>query len=215
MSMKVTIGKNESNLRKATAKWSESCWRKVTHTRNESCHAKVPTLKNESKSTKHIGVEMEYTEEQTHEIIESDPKAFIKLDKDIKEACKNLDEHAARFLVDTYYEVQKVRVAIGNQSKALEKSGEPSSVLDHMHNCFGMMENQAKAALKIYSDSQYMGQWALGICGIGPVLSAALLAHIDMDRAPTVGHIWSYAGLDPNRKWISKENAGKLVNSIL
>jgi len=31
--------------------------------------------------------------------------------------------------------------------------------------------------------------------GIGPVLSAGLLAHIDIEKAPTVGHIWSFAGL--------------------
>jgi len=33
------------------------------------------------------------------------------------------------------------------------------------------------------------------IVGIGPVLSAGLLAHIDMARCPTVGHIWQFAGI--------------------
>ena len=37
--------------------------------------------------------------------------------------------------------------------------------------------------------------------GIGPVIAAGLLAHIDISRAPTVGHIWAFAGLDPTRKW--------------
>ena len=33
------------------------------------------------------------------------------------------------------------------------------------------------------------------------MLSAGLLAHIDITRAPTVGHIWSFAGLDPTKTW--------------
>ena len=37
--------------------------------------------------------------------------------------------------------------------------------------------------------------------GIGPVISAGLLAHIDIEKAPTVGHIWRFAGLDPTVKW--------------
>jgi hypothetical protein len=43
--------------------------------------------------------------------------------------------------------------------------------------------------------------WARSIVGIGPVISAGLLAHIDITKAPTVGHIWRYAGLDPTQSW--------------
>ena len=41
----------------------------------------------------------------------------------------------------------------------------------------------------------------MGICGIGPVIAAGLLAHIDIERAPTVGHIWNFAGLNPDQEW--------------
>ena len=37
--------------------------------------------------------------------------------------------------------------------------------------------------------------------GIGPVIAAGLLAHIDIHKAPTVGNIWSFAGLNPDQKW--------------
>jgi hypothetical protein len=46
-----------------------------------------------------------------------------------------------------------------------------------------------------------MGIWAREICGIGPVISSGLLANIDITKAPTVGHIWRFAGLDPTSKW--------------
>jgi hypothetical protein len=37
------------------------------------------------------------------------------------------------------------------------------------------------------------------------VLSAGLLAHIDITKAPTVGHIWRFAGLDPTAVWMKGE----------
>jgi hypothetical protein len=37
--------------------------------------------------------------------------------------------------------------------------------------------------------------------GIGPVIAAGLLAHIDINEAPTTGHIWRFAGLDPTSVW--------------
>jgi hypothetical protein len=33
------------------------------------------------------------------------------------------------------------------------------------------------------------------------VIAAGLLANIDIERAPTVGHIWRFAGLDPTVTW--------------
>lgn len=39
--------------------------------------------------------------------------------------------------------------------------------------------------------------------GVGPVMAAALVAFIDIEKAPTVGHIWRFAGLDPSQKWES------------
>ena len=39
------------------------------------------------------------------------------------------------------------------------------------------------------------------IVGIGPVITAGFLAHIDIAKAPTVGHIWRFCGLDPTVRW--------------
>lgn len=33
------------------------------------------------------------------------------------------------------------------------------------------------------------------------MIAAGLLAHIDITKAPTVGHIWRFAGLDPTVTW--------------
>lgn len=37
------------------------------------------------------------------------------------------------------------------------------------------------------------------------MIAAELLAHIDITRCPTVGHIWRFAGLDPTSKWEKKQ----------
>ena len=46
-----------------------------------------------------------------------------------------------------------------------------------------------------------IGPWAMATIGVGPVICAGVIARIDIHRAPTVGHIWRFAGLDPTQKW--------------
>jgi len=64
-----------------------------------------------------------------------------------------------------------------------------------------VLERSIKNALDAYGSASPVGRWAKSIVGIGPVISAGLLAHIDITKAPTVGHIWRFAGLDPTVTW--------------
>jgi hypothetical protein len=63
------------------------------------------------------------------------------------------------------------------------------------------LETYIKSALDVFAHGDPVGTWMLGIKGIGPVITAGLLAHIDIEKAPTVGHIWRFAGLDPTVTW--------------
>ena len=63
------------------------------------------------------------------------------------------------------------------------------------------LENSIKSALDKYSASHAVGAWARSVVGVGPVICAGLLAHIDITKAPTAGHIWNYAGLNPSVSW--------------
>jgi hypothetical protein len=63
------------------------------------------------------------------------------------------------------------------------------------------MEGQVKRALDAYTTQQEVGRWSKTVVGIGPILAAGLIAHIDIEKAPTVGHIWRFAGLDPTVTW--------------
>ena len=124
-----------------------------------------------------------------------------KLTKDIRAAAAHLTDHEARFLVDYYYIAQEDRKRSTNQVRALDESKEPNAVVNWLATQAESLENQIKKTLDVYTDNHVMGSWMRQIVGIGPVISAGLLAHIDITKAPTVGHIWRYAGLDPTSKW--------------
>lgn len=131
-------------------------------------------------------------------------EALQRLAKDVKTAAVTLTEAEARFLVDTYYTLQGNRVAAGEQIRSLKKSEEPHLAIAWFGGQMEALENQIKSVLDAYSASQPLGAWARSIVGVGPVIAAGLLAHIDLTKAPTVGHIWRFAGLDPTVKWKKK-----------
>lgn len=125
--------------------------------------------------------------------------AVHRLSRDLAAASITLSDDEARFLVDAYYQMQDNRKRSDNQVRSM--SGEPHAVLAWLAEQSDALEGQIKRALDKYSDGNAVGQWMKSIHGIGPVIAAGLLAHIDIEKAPTAGHIWRYAGLDPSRKW--------------
>jgi len=128
-------------------------------------------------------------------------ESIERLAKDLRESAVTLGEAQARFLVDSYYAMQKQRIRASNQNIALGKLSEPHDVIDWLMKQSRRLENQVKSTLAIYAESHPVGEWLLAVRGIGTVLSAGLLAHIDIRQCPTVGHIWAFAGLDPTRTW--------------
>lgn len=128
-------------------------------------------------------------------------EAVQRMSRDLAAAAQTLNDQEARFLVDAYYMMQDDRKRSHNQIRALGASAEPHSILQWLAVQSETLENQIKRALDKYTESHEMGSWLRSVHGIGPVISAGLLAHIDIERAPTVGHIWRFAGLDPTQKW--------------
>jgi len=122
---------------------------------------------------------------------------LVQLNKDIKQAAIALKQAEVRFLVDYYYQMQKNRIRSKLQSDRSTEGNEPGLVLDWVMGNSRKLENNIRAVLSTYTDSNLIGRWSKSIVGIGPVIAAGLLAHIDIEKAPTVGHIWRFAGLDP------------------
>lgn len=144
---------------------------------------------------------------------------------DIRKAAQLMSAEEARYMVDLYYQIQEFRKASGNQIGALKRADQPPAlILDWVFGNMEGIENTIKKALDDYTSSNALGQWVKGIVGIGPVIAAGLLAHIDFNpwhckqpddkctekephpdcgrrNLPTVGAIWRFAGLDPTSKW--------------
>jgi len=128
-----------------------------------------------------------------------------KLTRDLRKAAKTLSKQEVRYLVDAYYMMQEDRIRSNNQVRALSESGEPNDVIHWLAQNSRILEDSIKSALDAYSKADVLGEWARSVKGIGPVTAAGLLAHIDLEKAPTVGHIWRFAGLDPTVKWNKKQ----------
>src|SRR5215471_4162620 len=139
-----------------------------------------------------------------HKIVKQQPMPpLIELKKDLRAAAKTLSSTEVRYLVDQYYAIQDYRKAAGNQVIAMDKAGEPASLIAWIFCNMDRLEDEIRQWLDIYTESEplHVGQWLKSITGIGPIISAGLLAHIDIVKAPTVGHIWRFAGLDPTVTW--------------
>ena len=133
-------------------------------------------------------------------------EAIEKLSRDLKQAVSTLDGTQARYLVDTYYQMQAARIRAQGQVRAIDQGAEeaamnPHGVLDWLTEQNAFLENQIKLALGYYARAHTVGKWMISQKGVGPVIAAGLLAHIDITKAPTVGHIWNFAGLNPGTKW--------------
>lgn len=137
------------------------------------------------------------------------------ISRDLKAAASTLTDREARYLVDAYYQMQEDRIRNAHQVRAAAAADEPHAVLTRFQAITGNIETSIKGALHNYAKSKPLGRWCLSIHGIGPVVTAGLLAHIDIEQAPTVGHIWRFAGLDPSAEWLGREKASKLVKEVL
>lgn len=126
-----------------------------------------------------------------------------KLKRDIKASAATLGEQEARYLVDLYYQMQDFRIQASNQARVLTETDEKESheTISFLAENYRKMENNIKSCLETYAKSKPIGQWLLSICGIGPVIAAGLMAHIDIKKCETAGAIWKFAGLDPTSEW--------------
>lgn len=122
-----------------------------------------------------------------------------KIPKEVKEKARRMDINEARELVDMYYQMQEKRKAGDNQVRA--QGEKPHEVLAWFANDARVQEKRAKALLQEYVKNQPIGQWLMSITGIGPVLAAGLIAHIDIKKVQTAGAIQRFAGLDPSCTW--------------
>ncbi len=138
--------------------------------------------------------------ENVDDLANIEQTGIVKLSRDLRNASANLTPEEARYLVDYYYQIQNDRIRAKNRLRAFSEGKEPHETITWLSDNTAYLEKQIAAALLAYAKADFVGKWALSVIGIGGVLSAGLLAHIDINKANTVGHIYSFAGIAPNGK---------------
>ena len=128
-------------------------------------------------------------------------ESVTKLSKDLRDASRLVTKEEAGYLVDAYHQIQEYRIRAAAQVRERSKAEQPYATTQWLFENLKLLEAQIKRALLPFVQAHPMGDWLLSVHGIGAVLAAGLLAHIDIERAPTVGHIWSFAGLNPMAIW--------------
>ena len=118
---------------------------------------------------------------------------IVKLSRVLRESSKSMSREQARYLVNAYYQMQNHRI----RAKQQIGTENANDIMEWMYNNTRSVENMYKSALQAYAQANEVGQWSLSIVGIGPVISAALLAYIDIEKCINVGKLWRYAGQDP------------------
>lgn len=137
-----------------------------------------------------------------------------KLDKEVVLQAAKLSAPEARFLVANYYQSQEMRKRSDMQVRhlgdragvvAVTEDGAERPMMAPMLSStaasFALIEHEVAKALNVYAEGSLVGRWCMSHVGIGPVITAGLLAHLDITKAETAGHFWSFAGLNPTMKW--------------
>ena len=144
-------------------------------------------------------------------------EGLATISKDVKESVVTMSRDQARVIIDSYYQVQKVRIAFQNQVRAVSQGYDDENVeslavtwiLRYCEN----LENQIKKLIESYAKSVPVCEWAMANKGIGPIFAVSLWCYIDIDKCKHANQFLSYAGLnDNNNPWLGKDKAESLVN---
>ena len=128
-----------------------------------------------------------------------------RLNADLRTAAAALTQSEVRNTVDLFYQVQNFRIAAANIVRS--QPGEPNSISDWIFKNFQKIEKDIASAMGAFAAHYKVGQWLQSIYGIGPIISAGLLAHLEIKKAKTPGNFLSFAGMiEPKRQpWEKKQ----------
>lgn len=128
---------------------------------------------------------------------------FPKPDREKLLLAKNLTNRELRFFAANYHMHQEMRKRVDMQLRHLgDKEEHPLISLEKQGDAYALWENIQKEIMKKHAEGHPVGRWMMEQMGVGEVLAGELLAHLGGEEVhDTVGHWWSFAGLNPEKKW--------------
>jgi hypothetical protein len=120
--------------------------------------------------------------------------------RDVRAYAEGVSARQMRYLIDLYYQVQRIRITADNQVRS--EPGENRSALAWLAEQAHATEATLRRVMAAWAEREPEGRWLLSVRGIGPVLAAGVLATFPPDEVPpTVGKWWRFAGVDPSLRW--------------
>ena len=147
---------------------------------------------------------------------------LIPIDQIDKEELKKIlgmdKENKEKRFIDIFIDKDKLSDVIQKKREAIEKAltekkaeyeakkaeepvVEPHDTLKYFLKNYKDLENNIKICLGIFASNKSISTWLQKIVGIGPVISAALIAYIDINKVRSAGQIMAFGGIDPTKKW--------------
>jgi hypothetical protein len=122
-----------------------------------------------------------------------------------------------RILVEMYYDLMELRKASANRIRpSINHATSGSKLIEVFQKTIeNGLEKRLEKLMDKWTDSFPEAVWVKGLKGGGPVLAAALTAYIDIRKAPTAGHIWRFAGMDPSVTWYSDKEVAAVIREVL
>lgn len=121
------------------------------------------------------------------------------VNKDFASAAKRMPEKEVKYLVSMYYTCQNMRIAVAGRLRMLGE--ESNELLGIFLGQFEEVEKDIQAALDVYTDNNSIGNRFRQVKGIGPVLTAGWLAHVNVHIAGNCAKVLSFGGYNPNMVW--------------
>lgn len=125
--------------------------------------------------------------------------AFFKtFRKELQRVHDRFNPIHARFLVDSYYRMQKTRIRAKQQAERCVEAGDPHRLLLQFWDFSEIMEKIAYCSLRKFANRYSVGVGAQEIVGIGPIMTSGLLSNLDIRVQPLPTGFWDRCGLNPD-----------------
>lgn len=124
-----------------------------------------------------------------------------RIKRDI-ERLRKLKNRELRILVESFYDMQKLRIAMGNRIHAYGKAGlleyiDPEPALGKLKEAEKELEQEIT---EVVTKHPLWDAWFKGVKGIGPIMAAGIIAwRDDINKADTISAFWKYHGLAPGQ----------------
>lgn len=146
--------------------------------------------------------EVKLPRRRREKLFPEDAEELVPLSAELRATARLLGMQEVRAMVGRYYSMQKIRIAAGNAKYAAETDAQPSILMQFINQQMEGVEGQIGNALNEWSMSNPNCQWMREVVGIGPIISAGMMAYLNIERARSAGSFWRYAGLDPSIVWL-------------